>query len=212
MGGGCKKCLFFQISLFYFFEKSFVLLSKQSFVFFGPKMAVSWRLLVFQKLVCWYFCSVFLGARFLGQVVKKGNFWTPPPLKTRKMWLIIEKLNFEDFLCFIVFFVWVLFALEGLRVRWGGPSGPPHLALYPPYFVLVWFVLFCFCVFFLFFLFFGGFKGQVRWPKGPPCGPNPPYVLGGCFVFFCFCCCFFFVFEEKPSFFFPTSCFGVSVV
>ena len=59
--------------------------------------------------------------------------------------------------------------------------------------------LFCFCFFlFLFFLylfffvsfFFGGFKGQVRWPKGPPhLALNPPY-----FLVFVFCCCFCFVF------------------
>ena len=58
-----------------------------------------------------------------------------------------------------------------------------------------WFLFcFCFCLFsFLFFLFsfvfvfffvsfvfFGGFKGQVRWPKGPlPLALNPRY----CFVF-----------------------------
>ena len=52
-----------------------------------------------------------------------------------------------------------------------------------------------FGVFFVFFVvFFGGFKGQVRWPKGPPhLALNPPYLFllfffgGGCFVFW-FCC------------------------
>ena len=45
-----------------------------------------------------------------------------------------------------------------------------------------------FCFFFCFFSFcfvfcFGGFKGQVRWPKGPPhLALNPPYLLF--FVFF----------------------------
>ena len=47
------------------------------------------------------------------------------------------------------------------------------------------FVLFCgWMVLFLFFfwgggvLFFGGFKGQVRWPKGPPhLALNPPYFF-----------------------------------
>ena len=38
-------------------------------------------------------------------------------------------------------------------------------------------VLFFFVFFFLFF-FFGGFKGQVRWPKGPPhLALNPPYYF-----------------------------------
>ena len=37
-------------------------------------------------------------------------------------------------------------------------------------------------VFFGLFLFFvlGGFKSQVRWPKGPPHCLNPPYLV--CFV------------------------------
>ena len=57
----------------------------------------------------------------------------------------------------------------------------------------------CFCLFvvffFCFFVFFvGGFKGQVRWPKGPPhLALNPPYFI--CFVFlFLFFSCFLFVF------------------
>ena len=56
-----------------------------------------------------------------------------------------------------------------------------------------------FCVF-LFDVFFGGFKGQVRWPKGPPhLTLKPPYFI--CFCFFCFplfCIlfCFLFVFLE----------------
>ena len=39
-------------------------------------------------------------------------------------------------------------------------------------------------------LFFGGFKGQVRWPKGPPhLALNPPYLFS--FVFDLFFVCFF---------------------
>ena len=46
-----------------------------------------------------------------------------------------------------------------------------------------WF-FFSFFVCFSFFCFFGGFKGQVRWPKGPPhLALNP--------AFFCFSFCFF---------------------
>ena len=38
-------------------------------------------------------------------------------------------------------------------------------------FFLIFFVFFVFCV------FFGGFKGQVRWPEGPPhLALNPPYL------------------------------------
>ena len=52
-------------------------------------------------------------------------------------------------------------------------------------FVSVLFVLFLVLwldVVVLFFVFFGGFKGQVRWPKGPPhLALNPPF-----FVFFFF--------------------------
>ena len=74
-------------------------------------------------------------------------------------------------------------------------------------FVSVVFVCFCFVVglflvlvlvLFLFFLgfcflfdfdFSGGFKGQVRWPKGPPhLALNPPYFV----CFFVFLLCFFF--------------------
>ena len=44
-------------------------------------------------------------------------------------------------------------------------------------------------VFFLLF-FFGGFKGQVRWPEGPPhLALNPPYFI--CFCFFGFSFVFF---------------------
>ena len=68
-------------------------------------------------------------------------------------------------------------------------------------FVFFVFVVFC-------FVFFGGFgfKGQVRWPKGPPhLALNPPYFLfcfspfffgGGGGVVFCFS---FFLFLEGLS-------------
>ena len=53
-----------------------------------------------------------------------------------------------------------------------------------------------FCLFFCFCVFFGGFKGQVRWPEGPPhLALNPPYFFFFlCFFFFCFFCFVFFVF------------------
>ena len=56
----------------------------------------------------------------------------------------------------------------------------------------VFFLFFCFFFCSLFFVFLGGFKGQVRWPEGPPhLALNPPYfcffVFFGFFVlFFCF--------------------------
>ena len=76
-------------------------------------------------------------------------------------------------------------------MRW--PKGPPHLALSPPYlFVFVFlfgvgFVsvcLLCFVLLALFFCFFKGFKGQVRWPKGPPhLALSPPYLFVFVFLF-----------------------------
>ena len=63
--------------------------------------------------------------------------------------------------------------------------------------------LFCFffgfCFLFSFFVFFGGFKGQVRWPKGPPhLALNPPYLFFFVVVFFCSFP--FFAFNRKPCF------------
>ena len=108
------------------------------------------------------FLQCFWGARFLGQVVKIGKFWTPTQ-KRRKNSLITEKLIFEYFLCFLVFFsfffffcffvcfVFFLCCFGGFKghVRW--PEGPPHLALNPPY---LFFVLFLFCFFLGGFLLF----------------------------------------------------------
>ena len=56
-------------------------------------------------------------------------------------------------------------------------------------FLLFWVSWVCLCVmccvffWFLLFSFFGGFKGQVRWPKGPPQLTLNPSL----FVLFCFC-------------------------
>ena len=53
--------------------------------------------------------------------------------------------------------------------------------------LFLFFILF----FVLCFVFFGGFKGQVRWPKGPPhLDLNPPYL----FLLFLLFCFFGFVF------------------
>ena len=67
-------------------------------------------------------------------------------------------------------------------------------------FVFFFFLFFFFCVFCVFcffvFCFFGGFKGQVRWPKGPPhLALNPPYFISFFVFFFLFC------------FLFPCVCF-----
>ena len=68
------------------------------------------------------------------------------------------------------------------------------------------FLLFCFCFFvlcFVFFVCFGGFKGQVRWPKGPPhLALNPPYLFF--FFFVLFFVLFFWLFNTEPkTLFFP---------
>ena len=100
------------------------------FLFF-PKMAVSWRISVFQKLACWNpYCYSVLGYAFFGPSCQKRKFWTPP----NREWLITE----NSFFCFVfcLFFVGVL---KG-QVRW--PKGPPHLALHLPYFFVFSLVLF----------------------------------------------------------------------
>ena len=89
--------------------------------------------------------------------VSKKGNFEKPPPK--KNWLITEKLIFGYFCSFF----WLLFFLVFL------------------FFLLFSLFFFCFCV------FFGGFKGQVRWPEGPPhLALNPPS-----FFFFCFFGCFF---------------------
>ena len=61
------------------------------------------------------------------------------------------------------------------------------------------FVVFLVCVFL--FLFFGGFKGQVRWPKGPPhLALNPPYLF---FCFFFFPLPFLYLFFNRKTLFSP---------
>ena len=47
------------------------------------------------------------------------------------------------------------------------------------------------CFLFVVLVFFGGFKGQVRWPQGPPhLALNPPYLIY--FVWVCFLFVLFF--------------------
>ena len=131
---------------------------------FFVQVAASWRIIFF------------LGARFLGQVVKKGNFWTPPPKKENFDWYLKSSF-FGIFVFFTFSFLVFLFFLFYWFCFWGFLLffGPPHLALNLPYFFLFCFVYFCFFVF-----------------SGPPhLALNPPYflfcVLVFCFLFFlCF--------------------------
>ena len=116
-------------------------------------------------------------------------------------------------LFFLFVFLFCFFGGFKGQVRW--PKGPPHLALNPPYFLFsflcspflfsfLFICFFCF-LFLLFFVFFGGFKGQVRWPKGPPhLALNPPHFI--CFCFFLFFLCFLFLvfaFAGKKTLFSP---------
>ena len=72
--------------------------------------------------------------------------------------------------------------------------------------LFVFLFLFCFCFVLFFAFYFGGFKGQVRWPEGPPhLALNPPYLfflfVFFLFVFFFFASFPFFVFNRKNLFF-----------
>ena len=113
-----------------------------------------------------YFYSVFWVRAFWAKVWKKGKFWKA----TQKRKNLTDNWK-AIFWCFCFFLGGFLFFL---------------------FFVFLFgFVLFLFFLFFL-VLFVGGFKGQVRWPKGPHhLALNPPYF------FFCFCffvLCFFLFF------------------
>ena len=70
-----------------------------------------------------------------------------------------------------------------------------------PSLFIILFLFFCFFSF-CFVFCFGGFKGQVRWPKGPPhLALNPPYLLFfvffGLLLFLSFLCL---VIQKKPCF------------
>ena len=185
--------------------------------FFCPKMAVSWRTTVFQKLVCWnpYFYSVLEVPAFWAKLSKKAIFGHPP--KKKEILTDNWKALFWVFLCFFtfcffflvflvcffcgfLFFVSFLFFVGGFKgqVRW--PEGPPHLVLNPPYLLFVFCGFCCFCCF-CFLCFFGGFKGQVMWPKGPPhLALNPPYLFIFVFVFVVFVPFLSLLLIEKPCF------------
>ena len=71
----------------------------------------------------------------------------------------------------------------------------PKPSLFALFFFVIW-LLFFFFVFVFVFVFFGGFKGQVRWPEGPPhLALNPPYFLFVFLFLFFFVSFFFFVFS-----------------
>ena len=71
------------------------------------------------------------------------------------------------------------------------------------FFCLLLFFFLClfFWVFVFFSVFFGGFKGQVRWPKGPPhLALNPPYFFFVFFFFFFPLPFLYLLLNRKPSF------------
>ena len=119
------------------------------------------------------------------------------------LFLGLEGLGVFVFLVFLVFvfgvcvvFVSVLFALF-LFCCWilfGVGSWFAFVVVFL-FFSVFLFLFFCFC-FFCCFVFFGGFKGQARWPKGPPhLALNPPCFF--CFCFFCFFLFLLFCFSSK---------------
>ena len=139
--------------------------------FFCPKMAVSWRISVFQKMPCWnlYFYSVFWVRAFLAKLSKKGKFWTPTKNK-RKIWLITEKLNFWYFcvfsfscsflflclvICFFVFSFFFLFLF--FWVLGSGEVARRATSLGPKPSLFVFFFVFVFVLFFV-------SKGHLTWP------------------------------------------------
>ena len=133
-------------------------------VFFGPKIAVSWRTSAFQKKGPENpIFIVFLGCALFGpSCQKKGNFGHPPK-EEQKFSLITESSFLSIFVFFLFFlfsffcfFCFVVFCVSFWR-NYGWPEGPPHLALNPPYLFFFVFVLFLF-FFFGIFCFLGGFK------------------------------------------------------
>ena len=92
--------------------------------------------------------------------------------------------GFGRFVCFSVFCFWSSF--------WCWFGFFFGFVLFCAWMLLFLSLFFWFVFFFCFLIFFGGFKGQVRWPFGPPhLALNPPYLF--C-LFLLFGCCFFFVF------------------
>ena len=109
---------------------------------------------------------VFWGFRLSGPRCQKREILKSHQ-KKGKIWLITEKPFFGVFA--VVFLVFFFSFFSGSFV----------------------------CFFFVFGVFFvGGFKGQVRWPKGPPhLALNPPYFFCFVFVFLFFVLFFLFVLE-----------------
>ena len=116
---------------------------------------------------------------------------------------------FPSFLGFVGWLLLVYLGLEGLGVFvflvFAFLFGVGCVSLCLLCFVLCgWMLLFLFlflfflCCFVLFFCLFGVFKGQVRWPKGPPhLALNPPFII---IIILFFSCFPFFVLNRKTLF------------
>ena len=164
---------------------------------FGGFCGMAYSLLFgFGRFRC--FCGSFVCVCFLLFRFCFCLFWLCFCFVVGLLLVLFLFLLFFVFFCFsFLVFVFLCF-LEGLRVRWGRWGGPKgHLTW--PYTLLTFFC--CFCVFVLVSLFlflFGGFKGQVRWPKGPPdLALNPPYLLFFLLLFGAFLSL---LLTEKPCF------------
>ena len=135
--------------------------------------------------------------KFTGDVCKKHYF-------SASFWGFLHLLS-KPFVSYVgLSFCWLwlsVFFLFSLLLLFDNSS---CYVLISVFVVLGFLGLVMWCVLF-FLVFFGGFKGQVRWPKGPPrlalkpslfvlfcfCFVSVCFVLvvGFC-LFFCFCFCF----------------------
>ena len=135
------------------------------FCFFWPKLAVSWLKNVFQKMGCW---NPYFYRVFLGArfLAKLSKREILDTHQKKKK--LTDNWKALSLWYFCVFFLFVF---------------------------SFFFVLFPFSFIFCFFcVFFGGFKGQVRWPEGPPhLALNPPYFFLFLFGFWFFVLCFVFL-------------------
>ena len=143
--------------------------------FFGPKMAVSWRICVFQKKFAETpIFIVFFGCALFGPSCQKREILDTHPKKKKlftdnwkaHFWVFLFFLVFFSFFVFLFFFVlffffWCFFwRVEGSCevARRATSLGPK-----PSLFVFLFLFLF-FCFFFGFFVGWGGPKGHLTWP------------------------------------------------
>ena len=125
-------------------------------------------------MLLWFVSGVF---GIVPEVLKMFVFFVFPVLGVFVGWFIFLYFGFGRFRCFCVFVFVFIFCVVFVSVLF---------VLFLFWCWIVFGVGFCFVLVFVFFvLCFGGFKVQVRWPKGPPhLAINPPYFLY--FSVFCF--------------------------